>query len=552
MSPKILIIGGVAGGMSAATRARRINEHAQITVLEKGGFVSFANCGMPYYIAGRIQTEDKLLVTTPAALKKRFNIDARVGHEATRIDRSARKVQVKELATGKVYELAYDKLILAPGATPIIPPIEHVRSPNVFLLRTMEDTQRVQQWLTQNKPRSAAIIGAGFIGLEMAEALRDRGISVSLVEKVDHVLPPLDKEMATWVADELKAHEVSLYIGVGLKALRARDGLVNQVELEDGRIIDADVVMMSIGVRPNIALAQEAGLKLGASGAIAVDPFMRTSDLDVYAVGDAAEVIHGVTGQATRIPLAGPANRNGRLAGEHAASGSAPAAAPVLGTAVVRVFGVDAAITGLGEDQARKAGFDVETAYALPNHHAGYYPGAKQLRIKLIYEKPTGRILGGQVVGAEGVDKRADVIATTIHFKGTIDDLAGLDLCYAPQFGSAKDPVHMAAMVAQNQRRQLHHAVGAASINGEMLIDVRTPTEFANGTLAGAVNIPVDDLRGKLGTLDKNAPITVFCQVGLRGYVAQRILVQNGFTQVRNIKGGYTFASRQGAKTVKP
>jgi NADPH-dependent 2,4-dienoyl-CoA reductase/sulfur reductase-like enzyme/rhodanese-related sulfurtransferase len=481
-------------------------------------------------------------------VKERFGIDARVGHEVRRIDRANKQVQDVERETGTHYSLPYDKLILATGATPIVPLIEHVRAPNVFLLRTVEDSRNAHRWIEKHQPASAVVVGAGFIGLEVAEAIRERGLRVTVVERADHALPPLDAEMATTVADELAKHGVELITGCGLKSLHAEDGLVTAVEVEDGRVVPADIVVLAIGVRPNVALASDAGLTIGTSGGIAVDAFQRTSDPDVYAVGDAAEVTHGVTGVSVRVPLAGPANRQGRLAGEHAATGSSPRAGKALGTAIVQMFDLSVGMTGLGEAAARKAGFDVDTAYALPSHHATYYPDAKPLRIKLIYDATSGRVLGAQMVGAAGIDKRLDVIATAIHFGATVDDLAEVDLAYAPQFGSAKDPVHIVAMVAQNQKEGVMPAVSAMELTGdEALVDVRTPAEFAKGSLSGAINIPLDDLRERLSEVETRTPTVTFCQVGQRGYVAQRILRQHGFPSVRNLKGGLTMAIASGA-----
>jgi NADPH-dependent 2,4-dienoyl-CoA reductase/sulfur reductase-like enzyme/rhodanese-related sulfurtransferase len=452
-----------------------------------------------------------------------------------------------DLATGSSYLLPYDKLILATGAMPIIPPIEHGRASNVFLLRSVEDSRAAHQWIQKHRPQSAVVVGAGFIGLEMAEAIRELGLRVTVVEKADHALPPLDLEMSTAVAEELGRHGVGLITGCGLKSLRGQGDRVDTVEVEDGRQLPADMVMLAIGVRPNVALAAEAGLTIGPSGAIAVDAFQRTSDADVYAVGDVAEVVHGVTGLATRVPLAGPANRQGRLAGEHAATGSSPRAGKALGTAIVQVFDLSVGMTGLGEAAARKAGFDVDVAYALQSHHATYYPDAKPLRIKLVYDSTTGRVLGAQMVGAAGIDKRLDVVATAIHFGATVDDLAEVDLAYAPQFGSAKDPIHIAAMVAQNQRQGVMSAVSATGLKGEeVLVDVRTAEEYALSSLPGAINIPVDELRQRLGELDPGRQTVTFCQVGQRGYIAQRILRQHGFGSVRNMKGGLTMALAAG------
>jgi NADPH-dependent 2,4-dienoyl-CoA reductase/sulfur reductase-like enzyme/rhodanese-related sulfurtransferase len=543
MSLNILIIGGVAGGMSAATRARRMNEHATITVIEAGGFISFANCGLPYHLAGRIEKEESLLLTDPQKVRDRFRIDARVNHEALRVDRSAKRVEIRNRLTGQVYELSYDKLILAVGASPIVPPIDNVRAPNVFLLRSMEDTRAVREYLRTTQPKRAAIIGAGFIGLEMAEALHDRGGKVTIIEKVGHVLPPLDPEIASAVEAELVRKNVAVITGDGLQRLHADEsGDVTAVETEKGVRVETDLVLMSIGVRPNITLAKDAGLTIGASGAISVDAYQRTSDPDIYAVGDVSEVTHGVTGKATRIPLAGPANRQGRLAGEHAATGNSQPADKPLGTAIVQVFGVSVGMTGLSERAARAEGLDIDTVYTFPKHHAGYYPGAQTLRMKLVYERGSGRVLGAQVAGSEGVDKRIDVVATLLHFGGKITDLAALDLAYAPQFGSAKDPVHLAAMVAQNQNNGLMPAVTVSELKGQKLIDVRAPSEYAGGSLHGAVNIPVDSLRERMGELKRDEPLVVFCAVGQRGFVAQRILVQSGFKDVKNLKGGFTLA----------
>jgi NADPH-dependent 2,4-dienoyl-CoA reductase/sulfur reductase-like enzyme/rhodanese-related sulfurtransferase len=545
MSLRIVIVGGVAAGMSAATRARRLNENASIVVLEKNGYISFANCGLPYYINRRIPHADKLLVTTPQKVKARFNIDARVRHEVTAIDRAGKAVRGIDHSTGLPFVLPYDKLILAPGAAPVVPPIENVRSANVFLLRSVEDTLALDKWLSEKKPKRCVIVGAGFIGLEMAEAMHDRGLEVTVVEKATHALPPLDIEMAGPLHAELASHGVKLVAGVGLKAVQVRDGLVNSVELEDGRRIETDFVLLSIGVRPNVQLAKDAGLAIGASGAIAVDSFHRTNDPDIYAVGDAAEITHGVTGLQSRIPLAGPANRQGRLAGEHAATGDAAPAPSILGTAIVQVFGLSIGMTGLSQTQAQAQGIAADAAYVFPPNHATYYPGAQNMRLKLVYAPDTGRILGAQAVGGLGVDKRIDVIATAIHFKGTIHDLASLDLAYAPQFASARDPVHHAAMVAQNQLRGVSPAIGIDEVDGRLLVDVRTTEEFSKGTFAGAVNIPVDELRGRMSELPQAKPLAVFCQVGLRGYIAQQILRQSGFKDVVNLKGGYSLVAQR-------
>ena len=543
MAKRIVIVGGVAGGMSAAARARRVNESASITVLEKGPYISFANCGLPYHIAGRIASEEKLLVTTAERVRSRFNIDVRPRHEALRIDRGRRVVEGINHATGESFELAYDKLIQAPGADPIIPPIGNIRAANVLTLRNMEDTQAVKRYLETANPKSAVVIGAGFIGLEMAEALKDRQLKVTVVEKAPHALPVLDADMAPWIHKELASRNVDLVTGDGLAELQGDAKKVTAVKTESGKVIEADLVLLSIGVRPSAGLAKAAGLAVGASGAIEVDEVQRTNDPDIYAVGDATEVVHGVTGRRMRIPLAGPANRQGRTAGEHAATGNAKPAGSVLGTAIVQVFGLSIGVTGLTEAAARAAGYDVDFAMIHAGHHAGYYPGAVPLHVKLVYEKASGKVLGAQVAGGPGVDKRLDVVATLIHFGGTIDDLARLDLAYAPQFGSAKDPLHMAAFVAQNQKEALTPSMAVSDLNGELRLDVRTPQEFAQGTLEGAINIPVEERRDRLGELDPEREIAVFCQVGVRGHIATRILRQHGFEKVRNVRGGYTSAA---------
>ncbi len=544
---RLVIVGGVAGGMSAATRARRVNESAEIVVLEKGGFVSFANCGLPYYLAGRIAPESKLLVTDARKLRERFNIDARTGHEVMRVDRSGKEVEVRDHVHGKTYSLGYDKLILATGAAAIVPPDPNAKAEGVFVLRSMEDTQAIHAYLATKRPESIVIVGAGFIGLEMAEAMVDRGLKVELIERNPQVLPPMDPELGRVVRQTLEKHGVSVHVGVGLKSLRADSGCVTGVELDDGRVIAAEMVLLSIGVRPNLGLAQAAGLAVGTSGGLLVDELGRTSDADVYAVGDMIELKHGVTGRATRIPLAGPANRMGRRAGEHAVSGVGASSGRVMGTAVLGVFETTAALTGLSETAAKTAGIACETAYVSPNHHAGYYPGAEGMRIKLIYDPSNRKLLGAQAVGGQGVDKRIDVAATVLHFGGTIDDLASLDLCYAPQFGSAKDAIHMAAFVAQNQADGFSPSVAPDRLpSNAFLVDVRTPDEFARGTLMGAINLPVDTLRESLDKLPRDRAIVVFCQVGQRGYVAQRILRQRGFNEVLNLKGGYSLAKQFG------
>jgi NADPH-dependent 2,4-dienoyl-CoA reductase/sulfur reductase-like enzyme/rhodanese-related sulfurtransferase len=549
MTLRIVIVGGVAGGMSAATRARRVNEQAQITVLEKSGHISFANCGLPYFISGKIEDEQSLYLTTPERVQERFRIDARVHHEVTRIDRERHRVEGTNLATGEPFVIEYDRLILAPGASPIVPKLDGIDRENVFVLRNVEDTLKLKAYLNTAKPKRAVVIGAGFIGLEMVEALTELGLQVTVLEKAPHALPALDSEMSGWIEAELARNGVVAKMGTGLESLRVQGQRVAGVRTDAGEDIETDLVLLSMGVRPSTKLAELAGISIGKTAAIEVDSFLRTSDPAIYAVGDAAQVTHGITHFAARIPLAGAANRHGRIAGQHAATGQSAEAPAVFGTAIVRIFGLDVGITGLGRQAAMNAGYVVDTAIVHPNDHAAYYPGATAMHLMLIYHKQTGRVLGAQAVGPKGIDKRIDVIATVMHFGGTIHDLAALDLSYAPQFSGAKDPVHFSAFVAENQLRSLTPAVDSPE-PGELLLDVRTPAEFARGSLPKALNIPLDELRQRLGELDPSRSIVVYCQVGVRGHTAVRILRESGFNNVKNLKGGYVQAAvRRAAPT---
>lgn len=545
---RILIVGGVAGGASAATRARRLNEQAEIIIFEKGDYASFANCGLPYYIGEHIKDRAKLLVAKPKDFEEKFAIDLRLRHEVVRIDRSGKQIEVINHATGERTSEPYDQLVLSPGAEPIVPPWEGADAPNVFTLRDVGDTDRIKAFVDQNKPKRAVVIGAGFIGIEMVECLTDRGVKVMVAELQPQIMPLLDPEMAAQMASVLREHQVDLHLGVQVDDLR-RDGApgsgdadrVTAVHFADGQQLPTDMVLISVGVRPMVELAREADLKIGSSGGVAVNGYLQTSDPDIYAIGDAAEVTHIVTGEALRVPLAGPANRNGRLAGQRCATSEAPLATPVAGTAIVGAFGKAAAMTGLSVKEARKAGLACAAVYAIDGHHAGYYPGAERMILKLVFDPTNRRILGAQAVGGAGVDKRIDIIATAIRFKGTIDDLAGVDLTYAPQFGSARDPVHLVAFVAQNQADGLFKQIlpGDPMVPGQLL-DVRTEPEVVAGTLTDAINIPLQRLRENLDQLDKNKPVTVYCGVGLRGYIAARILEQSGFREVYNLAGGYT------------
>ncbi len=533
---KTVIIGGVAGGMSAATRLRRLDEDAQIVVLERSGHVSFANCGLPYYIGDVITDRDALLLQTPSSLKARFGIDVRVNSEALSIDRGAKSVAVRNVATGEQYSLNYDSLILAPGAAPFVPPIPGVE--RALTLRNIADTDEmaaaVDAALARPEP-TAVIMGGGFIGVELAENLTERGLKVTIVELADQLLAPLDVEMAALVEKHLVKQGVGVITGASVTEVCA-----DSVALSTGVVLSADLVVAAIGVRPETGLAEAAGLELGERGGILVDDHQRTSDPSIFAVGDAVVKRDVISGAEALVPLAGPANRHGRLVADVIA-GRTVAAKPVLGTAIVGAFGLAAAATGWTEKRARAAGRKVRVIHTHPANHAGYYPGAEGMSLKLVIDAETDAILGAQGVGGTGVDKRIDVIATAMRGGLTASDLADLELAYAPQFGSAKDPVNMLGFIAENMRDGLSETVQWHEVENEVgegvqLIDVRTPAEYARGTVDGAVNIPVDDLRERIGEVAQD--VIVHCQVGLRGYLAARTLAQHG-RRVRNLDGGY-------------
>ena len=533
---KTVIIGGVAGGMSAATRLRRLDENAQIVVLERSGHVSFANCGLPYYIGDVITDRDALLLQTPSSLKARFGIDVRVNSEALSIDRGAKSVAVRNVATGEQYSLNYDSLILAPGAAPFVPPIPGVE--RALTLRNIADTDEmaaaVDAALARPEP-TAVIMGGGFIGVELAENLTERGLKVTIVELADQLLAPLDVEMAALVEKHLVKQGVGVITGASVTEVCA-----DSVALSTGVVLPADLVVAAIGVRPETGLAEAAGLELGERGGILVDDHQRTSDPSIFAVGDAVVKRDVISGAEALVPLAGPANRHGRLVADVIA-GRTVAAKPVLGTAIVGAFGLAAAATGWTEKRARAAGRKVRVIHTHPANHAGYYPGAEGMSLKLVIDAETDAILGAQGVGGTGVDKRIDVIATAMRGGLTASDLADLELAYAPQFGSAKDPVNMLGFIAENMRDGLSETVQWHEVENEVgegvqLIDVRSPAEYARGTVDGAVNIPVDDLRERIGEVAQD--VIVHCQVGLRGYLAARTLAQHG-RRVRNLDGGY-------------
>ena len=536
-SPKILIIGGVAGGASAATRARRSNENATIIMLEKDGYVSFANCGLPYHMGGAIQDRAKLLVARPELFKNRFNIEVRVRNEALAIDRKAKVVRVRDHVKGVDYDESYDRLILAPGAAPFLPDVPGVRAKGVHTLRNIEDMDRILLELTS--ARRVAVVGAGFIGLEVAEQLRERGLHVTLIERSGQVLPPLDAEMAEPLRRELLRNGIELVAGTGFTAIAERQGQATGVVLENGKTIAADLVILGLGVRPSNRLAVEAGLEVGPTGGVRTDAYMRTTDESIYAVGDVAEYALGAGGRG-RVPLAGIANRTGRLAGEHAATGKSAPAPAAWGTAIIKVFGLAAGIAGDSVKSAERRGIKARAVHITANHHAGYYPGARQLTLKLVYEANTGRVLGAQAVGPLGVDKRLDVIASLLHFRGTVADLASLDLAYAPPFGSAKDPLHMAAFAAQNDLEGLAPILPPdTDLSGYQVVDLRDDDERSELPLAGvahAKTIPLNSLRARLGELDKSRPTVVSCHSGLRAHVATRLLREHGFN-ASNLSG---------------
>lgn len=541
---RILVVGGVAGGASAATRARRMNEDAEIIVFEKDEYISFANCGMPYHIGGEIESRGKLLVATAALLHDRFRIEVRAFHEVRGIDREAKTLDVVNVQTQEVFTEAYDKLVLAPGASPLIPPIEGIDSNNIFTLRNMEDMDAILAFVQANAGRRVAIVGAGFIGIEMAEQFKHVGIEVSLVELQDQVLPPLDYEMAKPIERALEAGGIALHLGSGIDSIESADAQATALILSNGDRIEADAILLGMGVRPNTQLAQDAGLTIGKFGGISVNDYMQTSDEDIYAVGDVVEYRHAVLGIRLRVPLAGPANRAGRIAGEHAATGQSRAMKPVIGTAIVRAFEEVAVMTGLSVKQALQNDLDARSVTVVANHHAGYYPGAKPMFLKLVYEAGSGRVLGAQAIGKAGVDKRIDVIATAIGLGGTIEDLLGLDLAYAPPFGSAKDPVHMAAFAASNDLDGISPLVPSDfDLEGYQVLDVRNTNEVERQPLEGAIHIAVNDLRDRLDELDATRPTIVTCQSGLRAHTATRILKQHGFDEVHNLSGGMTMRS---------
>lgn len=538
---KLLIVGGVAGGASAAARFRRLSEGAEIILFERGPDVSFANCGLPYYVGGEIADREKLLVTTPERLRARFNLDVRTRTSVEAIERVSKQARIRDLASGREYKESYDKLILSPGAAPIRPPLPGIDLPGIFTLRNLQDVDRIKQRVDQGV-KQAVVVGAGFIGLELVENFVRRGVAVTVVELQDQVLPPFDKEMTTPVLATLAANGVTVLLGESAESFEpSSDGIV--VRLKSGDRLLAQLVILGVGVRPENKLAVDAGLEIGPRGGIRVNEHLQTSDADIYAVGDVIEVTDFVTGAPTQVPLAGPANRQGRIAADHIFGGNSRYRG-TQGTAIVRVFDCTAAMTGVSEKVLRRANRSYRKVYIHPTHHAGYYPGAEAMTLKLIFDPETGQVLGAQAVGGAGVDKRIDVLAVAIQARMTVFDLEEMELAYSPQFGSAKDPINMAGFVAGGLLRGNHPQVDVESLlaasasDSTNLVDVRTPKEFESGHIPGAVNIPVDELRSRLESLPRHKEIAVYCQVGQRGYLATRILLQAGFRAV-NVGGGY-------------
>jgi NADPH-dependent 2,4-dienoyl-CoA reductase/sulfur reductase-like enzyme/rhodanese-related sulfurtransferase len=539
MGKRILVVGGVAGGASCAARVRRLCEEAEIIIFDRGPYVSFANCGLPYYVGNVIQDEKKLLVASAELFNTRFRIDVRTENEVISIDRDRCEIAVKRLATGEVYQEKYDALVLSPGAAPIRPALPGIDLAGIFVLRTIPDSRRIRSWIEGRKIECAVVVGGGLVGLEMSENLASRGIKVTVIEMLDQVLPPLDPEMAEPVQEHLLQHGVSLHLrdAVARFVQSSKGGL--EVQTRSGATFPADLVILSIGVRPETKLGKEAGLAIGDRGGIRVDDAMRTSDPRIWAVGDAVETRDVITGEWNVVPLAGPANRQGRVAAD-SICGRPTRFRGVQSTAVCGLFGLTIATTGATEKALRRVGLPYQRIYLHPGHHVGYYPGSKPIHMKVLFSAEDGRVLGAQAVGQEGVEKRIDVIAMAIQKNATVFDLEEAELCYAPQFGAAKDPVNMAGMIAGNVLRgDVSLALWEAlSDTHAMLVDVREPSEYAAGHIEGAMNVPLPQIRDRLNELPRDREIWLYCGVGQRSYYASRILLQHGFN-IRNLPGGF-------------
>lgn len=539
---KVVIIGGVAGGATAAARIRRLDEHAEIIVFERSGYVSYANCGLPYYIGGVIRDAGELTLQTPESFWDRFRIIMKIKHEVTAIHPERKTVTVRELETGRIFEESYDKLLLSPGAKPIKPAPSGEGADSLFTLRTVGDTLRIRQFVEKEQPSSAILAGGGYISLELAENLKDLGMDVTVIQRPRQLLNPFDPDMAAFVHAKLRSRGIRLMLGSSVEGFR-RKGNGVEVLLKDEVPAAADMAVMAVGVTPDSHLAAEAGIKLGIKGSIAVNDRMETSVPDIYAVGDAVEVEHRITGAKSLISLAGPANRQGRIAADNICGGKSRYPGS-LGSSVIKLFDMTAACTGINEKTARQSGIDYDKVYLSPSNHASYYPGSKVMTMKVLWEKGSGRLLGAQIVGSDGVDKRIDVLAAAMSAGLTAPQLAELDLAYAPPYSSAKDPVNMAGFLAENVisgtvSQFFWDEADALSRDGSLtLLDVRTEREFRAGHLEGFVNIPLDELRDHLGSLDSGKPVRIVCQSGLRSYLACRILSQEGFS-CSHLAGGY-------------
>ena len=540
MGKKILIVGGVAGGASCAARMRRLDESAEIVMFEKGEYISFANCGLPYYIGDTIKDRENLIIQTPQKFKDRFNVDVRTNAEVISINSAEKTISIRN--GGSTYHEHYDALVLSPGTSPIRPPLRGIDSPVVFTLRNIPDTDRIRAYVDSKQARRAVVIGGGFIGLEMAESLRYRGLEVTLVEMLDQVFTPADKEMASVLHQHLIMNGVRLILGDGVKEILPTGDTSAEVLLNSGERIPTELVIVSIGVKPDTEFVKKSGIAVSDRGAIIVDEHMRTDKPDVYAIGDAVEVVDFVSGKKVHVPLAGPANRQGRIAADNIA-GIDTVYKNTQGTAICKIFDLTAAVTGLNEKNAIKWGIPYIKSYTHGSSHASYYPGSFPLSIKILFDPKSGKLLGAQVIGKDGIDKRIDVFATALRHGLTVYDLAELELAYAPPYGSAKDPVNMAGFVAQNileGRMPVFYAEDVASIDHatQQLLDVRSNVEHKQGAIDNSLCIPIDELRARLNKLNIKKEILVYCQVGLRGYLATRILAQHGF-RVKNLSGGY-------------
>ena len=541
---KVLIVGGVAGGATAAARIRRLDENAEITVFERSGYISYANCGLPYYIGEIITDPEDLTLQTPESFFTRFRINMKVHHEVIEIHPDQKTISVKNLETGEEFKETYDKLILSPGAKPTQPRLPGVGIEKVFTLRTVEDTFHIKEYIRRNQPKSVVLAGGGFIGLELAENLTELGMDVTIVQRPKQLMNPFDADMASFIHSEMRKHGVTLALGHTVEGFEEKDGGVD-VLLKDEMPMHADMVVLAIGVTPDTHLAEAAGLELGIKGSIVVNDRMETSAPDIFAAGDAVQVKHYVTGQNALISLAGPANKQGRIIADNICGGDSRYSGS-QGSSVIKVFDMTAATTGINETNARKAGLDVDTVILSPMSHAGYYPGGKVMTMKVVFEKETYRLLGAQIVGYEGVDKRIDVLAVAIHAGMKATELKDLDLAYAPPYSSAKDPVNMAGFMIDNiskgTLKQWHlRDIDFLPRDGSViLLDVRTTSEYGNGHIEGFKNIPVDELRERLDEIEKDKPVYVICQSGLRSYIGTRILEGNGY-KAYNFSGGFRF-----------